>query len=374
MSQHDFNIANQTFPNFRTDVNNALAAITSLQSGASAPSTTVAYMLWADTTNNVLKQRNSSDDGWIIRGSLGDSLVLAKTADYTITLAEHQLLVTVDASGANRTVTLPTLASAGAGLETTIKKIDSSTNTVTVDGNGSETIDGATTIVLSAQYAAITIISGASEWHISADSRQVVTTQGDIVIAGLDKAATRLAVGSASEYILQTVTATATANGDYTTAWGTLWETRHDAIGGIQLSTATEVQAGTNGTKAIPADLLLHHPLMPVAVGSFHRPVATATQVAPIFGHNVGNMERISTGVFDIFLSVDMATVTTTATHGWYPISAIVDSSGGNPHNIGIQDTASDVFRISVSDAANHAQNPEFLSVIVYGNVATATM
>jgi len=65
MAQHDYTIANQTFPNTRTDINNALSAIVSQNSGASAPSTTYAYQLWYDTTNNKLKQRNADDDAWI---------------------------------------------------------------------------------------------------------------------------------------------------------------------------------------------------------------------------------------------------------------------------------------------------------------------
>lgn len=47
-----------------------------------------------------------------------------------------------------------------------IKKTDSSVNTVTVDPNGSETIDGAATYVLTLQYQTVTIISDGSNWHI----------------------------------------------------------------------------------------------------------------------------------------------------------------------------------------------------------------
>jgi len=65
MSQHDFNIANQGFPAFRADLNNALAAGVSLSAGASAPSTTFAYQLWYDTANDILKIRNADDDAWI---------------------------------------------------------------------------------------------------------------------------------------------------------------------------------------------------------------------------------------------------------------------------------------------------------------------
>lgn len=70
MAQHDYVIDNQTAPNFRTDLNSALSAIVSNNSGTSAPSTTYANMMWYDTTNNLLRMRNESDDAWITLGTL----------------------------------------------------------------------------------------------------------------------------------------------------------------------------------------------------------------------------------------------------------------------------------------------------------------
>lgn len=65
MAQHDYVIDNQTFPNTRADINSALAAIVSNNSGATAPTTTYAYQLWYDTTSDILKIRNADDDAWI---------------------------------------------------------------------------------------------------------------------------------------------------------------------------------------------------------------------------------------------------------------------------------------------------------------------
>lgn len=65
MAQHDMNIANDTAPLVRADINNALSALVSQNSGVSAPSTTYANMIWYDTTNNILKMRNEADDAWI---------------------------------------------------------------------------------------------------------------------------------------------------------------------------------------------------------------------------------------------------------------------------------------------------------------------
>jgi len=65
MAQHDYVIANQSGAAFRADLNNALAAVVSQNSGAAEPSTTYAYMSWADTTNGLFKIRNAANSGWI---------------------------------------------------------------------------------------------------------------------------------------------------------------------------------------------------------------------------------------------------------------------------------------------------------------------
>lgn len=72
MSQSDLNIANVTRTAFRQEVNEALQALGSLSSGATEPSTTYAYQLWADTGSGLLKQRNAANDGWINKGNLAD--------------------------------------------------------------------------------------------------------------------------------------------------------------------------------------------------------------------------------------------------------------------------------------------------------------
>jgi hypothetical protein len=70
MAQSDLVLSNQTFPAMRSEMNDALQALGSLSSGASAPSTTYAYQLWADTTTGLLKIRNAANSAWINIGTL----------------------------------------------------------------------------------------------------------------------------------------------------------------------------------------------------------------------------------------------------------------------------------------------------------------
>jgi hypothetical protein len=65
MSQHDYVINNQGFVSFRNDLNNALGAIQTNNSGATEPSAIEAYQWWYDTSTNTLKFRNADDDAWI---------------------------------------------------------------------------------------------------------------------------------------------------------------------------------------------------------------------------------------------------------------------------------------------------------------------
>lgn len=46
-------------------------ALRSLFSGATAPSSTVPYQFWADTTTGLLKQRNAANSAWVVFGPLG---------------------------------------------------------------------------------------------------------------------------------------------------------------------------------------------------------------------------------------------------------------------------------------------------------------
>jgi hypothetical protein len=92
-----------------------------------------------------------------------DLAVTSKTANYTLVAADE--LVSCDSSGGAFTLTLPTAVGL-TGRVFTLKKTDSSFNAVTIDGNGTETIDGALTKKLSTQNEMIRIVSNGSNWLI----------------------------------------------------------------------------------------------------------------------------------------------------------------------------------------------------------------
>jgi hypothetical protein len=73
MATHDYVIDNQTAPNFRADLNNALQAIVTTNSNATAPSVTYANMLWYETDTNILWKRNEDNSGWISLGTFDEA-------------------------------------------------------------------------------------------------------------------------------------------------------------------------------------------------------------------------------------------------------------------------------------------------------------
>ena len=79
MTTHDYVLANQSGSSFRSDLNNALAAIVSQNSSASEPATKYAYQYWVDTsvTPALIKQRNAANDGWITLSEVGGQLLAA---------------------------------------------------------------------------------------------------------------------------------------------------------------------------------------------------------------------------------------------------------------------------------------------------------
>jgi len=85
------------------------------------------------------------------------------TASYTMSVDDSVVLV--DASGGARTVTLKP-ARECEQKRITIKKIDSSGNAVTIDADGSETIDGAATKSLASQYNYIELVAEGGAWWI----------------------------------------------------------------------------------------------------------------------------------------------------------------------------------------------------------------
>tara|TARA_R100001086_G_scaffold44335_1_gene19605 strand:+ start:8333 stop:9736 length:1404 start_codon:yes stop_codon:yes gene_type:complete len=143
MATHDYDLANQSGASFRSDLNNALQAILTNNSSASAPSVTAAYMFWADTNTGILKIRNSSNNGWVELLQLDGTLTLEDGSASTPALAFRDDLNTgIFSSEANK---LDIACAGGTKLQVNISGIIIS-GTVTDNGavhDGDVTFTGA---------------------------------------------------------------------------------------------------------------------------------------------------------------------------------------------------------------------------------------
>lgn len=91
------------------------------------------------------------------------AMTVTKAANYTITRDDSSVLC--DAVAGGFTVTLPPVTEA-MGQTYTVKKIDASGNSITIDGNGSELIEGSLTQTLDAQWEAMTVQCMNGTWYI----------------------------------------------------------------------------------------------------------------------------------------------------------------------------------------------------------------
>lgn len=156
MSQHDMNIANQGFPAFRSDLNSALTALVSSNSGATQPSTTFANMLWYDTANNFLKIRNEDNDAWITVAYLDQS---ADEVEF-------------------RTACVQAIDSAGIALKT-----DEGTSRLTISDAGAVDVVGTLTAARGIGDTQTASITGATTLDFATYQNFVLTLTGAVTLS-----------------------------------------------------------------------------------------------------------------------------------------------------------------------------------------------
>jgi hypothetical protein len=134
---------------------------------------TISFHEWWDT---VLKQIEASisrieialSAAGIALGQAGQALtVVIRQVTTTGAVLDNDYLILANATAGNITLNLPAVAG-NLGALVVVKKTDASVNTVTIDPNAAETIDGTATKVLSAQYEKITIACDGTTWWIVA--------------------------------------------------------------------------------------------------------------------------------------------------------------------------------------------------------------
>ena len=184
MSQHDMNIANQGFPAFRADLNNALAALASTSAADTEPSTIFANQLWMDTANNILKVRNEADDAWI-------NLATFDQTTNAVTYIDGVELAKVIVSDAVQTFTAAQRGAVATLSETATIAVDLAlSNNFTVTLTGTATTVGAPTNAVAGQSGSIFIVQDSgggnilgwnTAWKFATGVVPTLSTAGDAV-------------------------------------------------------------------------------------------------------------------------------------------------------------------------------------------------
>lgn len=137
--------------------------------------TVIPHKLDRTTTNNlrVYVQGNTSslrivvwDAIWGVQEVSGSSTVINPTSPYA---ANNNDVILMDATSGGQTVNLPAVASS-TNFKIDIKKTDASGNTITIDPNGAELIEGGATAIITTQYEALSLICDGVQWWILASS------------------------------------------------------------------------------------------------------------------------------------------------------------------------------------------------------------
>jgi hypothetical protein len=165
VAQHDYVISNGTGAAVRSDLNGALAAIVTNNSGATEPATTYAYQWWPDTTTGLLKLRNAANSGWVTVGTLASAnlglLTTTSAASTYLALAGGTITGALEISSAGSLVFEGSTAD---GNETTLAVTDPTTDrTITLpDATGTVPLLGLAQSYTAAQRGAITALTSAS--------------------------------------------------------------------------------------------------------------------------------------------------------------------------------------------------------------------
>ena len=157
--------------------------------------------LWGDQLND-----NWDDIDGYLKTARDLVTVTTTSATYSASSSNRKQLILADTTSNAIEVDLPSAATVGNGFEIAVKLIEAS-NAVTLDPNGAETIDGASTLVMATLDDVVNLVSNGTNWEIKSSRIQATTD-----LAGIGELATAAEVtaGTAGKLVdaaeLKTVT------------------------------------------------------------------------------------------------------------------------------------------------------------------------
>ena len=237
----DFTIANQSFPNFRTDLNTVLGAINSSNSGTSRPSSATTGTFWLDTSNSgsnllVLKFFDGSDDITFATFNTSSNTVdVSDSSSDVVGDTTPQLGGNLDVNGndivstsnadidiaPNGTGDINLTAGADVNIPANIgltfgddgEKIEGDGTNLTISSSNAFTIDAANGVTLDGGGTACTLKAGGGTTY-----GQLANNSGNLII----KSGTTTAVtfnGAVSSFVAANVSQQALTSSSNAVAW-----------------------------------------------------------------------------------------------------------------------------------------------------------
>lgn len=99
---------------------------------------------------------------WLLRTTVGENRVVRGVTE-SGSIADSDYFLPIDASAGDIIINLPPAAE---GRELAVKRMDATANTVTLAATGSDTIDGGSTMSMTTQYQAFTLIAAPGQWCV----------------------------------------------------------------------------------------------------------------------------------------------------------------------------------------------------------------
>lgn len=119
-------------------------------------------LIYSSLTNDNLNNAVTSSSNWVLLNS--PQKINSFTTTATLTVADNTIVL-ADATTSGFTINLPAAASSN-GKIFKIKKIDTTTNIVTIDANGSELIDTSLTRQIDVPMQSLDLVCNGTGWYI----------------------------------------------------------------------------------------------------------------------------------------------------------------------------------------------------------------